>query len=104
MLRSLNYAAVTRLKSGGFRPEDILHLEPWADYWRLWVAVAFVKAYLETTRLAEFLPKSRDELGVLLDLYLLEKEIYELGYELSNRPDRVEVPIRGIVEILDRPG
>ena len=104
MLRSFNYAAGTRLKSGGLRPENIPRLKPWADYWCLWVAVAFVKAYLETTRLAEFLPKSRDELGVLLDLYLLEKEIYELGYELSNRPDWVEVPIQGLVEILGRPG
>ena len=104
MLRSFKYAAVTGLKSGGLRPEDVPRLRPWADHWYLWVAVAFVKAYLETTRLAEFPPKSTDELGVLLDLYMLEKTICELAYELNNRLDWVEVPIQGIVEILGQPG
>jgi maltose alpha-D-glucosyltransferase/alpha-amylase len=36
---------------------------------------------------------------VLLDSYLLEKVIYELGYELNNRPDWVEIPLRRILQL-----
>ncbi|MBI2089362.1 MAG: maltose alpha-D-glucosyltransferase, partial [Deltaproteobacteria bacterium] len=86
MLRSFEYAALSRLKNGSFRPEDIPNLEPWARFWNLWVSVAFLKGYFEATRDGAFLPKSRDELSTLLDLYLLEKAVYELGYELNNRP------------------
>jgi maltose alpha-D-glucosyltransferase/alpha-amylase len=35
----------------------------------------------------------------LLQLYLLEKACYELRYELNNRPDWVEVPMQGILEL-----
>ena len=47
-----------------------------------------------------FLPRTRQELQVLLDIYLLEKAIYELGYELNNRPDWVKIPLRGIQQLL----
>ena len=100
MLRSFNYAAISQLKRGSLRPEDIPNLEPWARFWNVWVSVAFLKAYLEATRNAAFSPKSRDEFRTLLELYLLEKAIYELGYELNNRPDWVHVPMQGILEIL----
>jgi maltose alpha-D-glucosyltransferase/alpha-amylase len=36
---------------------------------------------------------------VLLDAYVLEKVIYELGYELNNRPDWVEIPLRRILQL-----
>jgi predicted trehalose synthase len=39
-----------------------------------------------------------------LDLYLLEKVVYELRYELNNRPDWMSVPIQGISELLHSPG
>lgn len=41
---------------------------------------------------------------MLLDFYLLEKAIYQLGYELNNRPDWVGVAIERSVEILGQPG
>jgi len=36
-----------------------------------------------------------DELEILLEAFLLEKAVYELGYELNNRPDWVIIPIGG---------
>ncbi len=100
MLRSFDYAAVSALKSGGIRAEDALSLEPWSRFWHLWVSVVFLKSYLAVAHEGGFLPKSKDEMKTLLDLYVLEKAIYELGYELNNRPDWVGVPIQGILEII----
>ncbi len=98
MLRSFNYAAVSRLKSDAIRPENTLQLRPWAKFWNFWVAVNYLKGYLGATAHASFLPKSRSELDLMLNIYLLEKAIYELSYELNNRPDWVGVPIEGILE------
>ena len=100
MLRSFNYAAVTKLKSDGIRPEDLAQLQPWARYWNLWVSVNYLKGYFAATRGAAFMPKARAEIALMLDVYLLEKAVYELGYELNNRPDWVSVPIEGILTLL----
>ena len=45
---------------------------------------------------AAYLPESREETQVLLELHLLEKAVYELGYELNNRPTWVGIPLQGI--------
>jgi maltose alpha-D-glucosyltransferase/alpha-amylase len=103
MLRSFDYAAVCSLRGGAIRPEDVSSLEPWARLWRFWASVVYAKAYLEAAGAGTFLPRSKTELKVLLDLHLLEKATYELGYELNNRPDWIDVPIRGILEMLQPP-
>ena len=101
MIRSFNYAAVTALKSGAIRAEDAAALDPWSRFWNLWVSVSYVRSYLSAAREAAFLPTSKEEMKVLLDLFILEKAIYEIGYELNNRPEWVRVPIRGILEIIE---
>jgi maltose alpha-D-glucosyltransferase/alpha-amylase len=100
MLRSFSYAASFAVRSDSFRPEDRPELEKWGRYWQIWVSVAFVKSYLAHAAHGGFLPKSRDEMKVLLDLFVLEKAIYELAYELNNRPDWVHVPLQAIGEIV----
>jgi maltose alpha-D-glucosyltransferase/alpha-amylase len=100
MLRSFDYAAVSALKSGHIRAEDAPGLEPWSRFWNHWVSVVFLKSYLAVAPQGGFLPKSKDEMKTLLDIYVLEKAIYELGYELNNRPEWVGVPIQGILEIV----
>jgi len=105
MLRSFHYAAYAALfrqtPGTGIREADFARLDPWANYWYLWVSAVFLKAYRETTSDAAFLPQSREEFAVLLNAYLLEKAVYELGYELNNRPDWVRIPIQGILQILE---
>ena len=49
----------------------------------------------------DLVPKSKDELSVLLYSHLLEKAIYELSYELNNRPDWVRIPLAGIRQLLE---
>ena len=98
MLRSFHYAAYAAYfalaQNGAPAPE----LEPWARFWHLWVSVAYLKTYLEVVEGAAFLPSSPDELKLLLDAYLVEKAVYELGYELNNRPDWVKIPLQGILQ------
>jgi maltose alpha-D-glucosyltransferase/alpha-amylase len=105
MLRSFHYAAYSALlgRAAGrvVRPEDLPMLEPWANYWHLSVSALFLKSYLELAGEAQFLPHGREELGALLDTYLLEKAVYELAYELNNRPDWVRIPLRGILQLLE---
>jgi maltose alpha-D-glucosyltransferase/alpha-amylase len=100
MLRSFGYAANFALRSDTFRPEDRPALERWGRCWQLWVSVAFLKSYLTGAAQGNFLPKTRDEMKLLLDLFALEKAIYELAYELNNRPDWVDVPLQGIRDIM----
>jgi maltose alpha-D-glucosyltransferase/alpha-amylase len=55
---------------------------------------------LQTTAKAPFIPSKEDDLQILLEAYLLDKAVYEIGYELNHRPDWVVIPIRGIKHIL----
>jgi maltose alpha-D-glucosyltransferase/alpha-amylase len=102
MLRSFHYVSYAALFGHvpGIRPEDFPTLEPWARFWSTWVCVAFLKAYLAVAKEEPFLPREPIELQVLLDAYLLEKAVYELGYELNNRPDWVKVPLQGLLQLL----
>ena len=104
MLRSFHYAAYSSLvgQVAGVRPEDFPVLEPWARFWQLWVSVTFLNAYFSVTRDAHFLPQDQDDLFVLLDAYIIQKAIYELGYELNNRPDWVGIPLDGMRQILEK--
>ncbi|MDH4361662.1 MAG: maltose alpha-D-glucosyltransferase [Nitrospirota bacterium] len=103
MLRSFHYAAHASSIGlvEGVRPEDFSLLEPWARYWQLWVSVSYLKAYLSVKEAREILPASFDDIQILLNGYLLQKAIYELGYELNNRPDWVRIPLDGIIQILE---
>jgi maltose alpha-D-glucosyltransferase/alpha-amylase len=61
----------------------------------------FLESYLATAGGAGFLPADAKDFALLLDAYLLDKAVYEVAYELNNRPDWIRVPLRGIVRILD---
>ncbi len=104
MLRSFHYAAYSALfalqDSGLVRTDDAEYAESLALFWDKWVRVKFLRAYLGSAA-PDLLPKNRDELRRLLDAYLLDKAIYELGYELNNRPNWVKIPLQGIRRILE---
>src|SRR5436190_9119505 len=103
MLRSFHYApyAVVFGRAAGsiIRPEDATLLEAGATFWHKWVGAAFLRAYLERSAGARHLPGTREEIHVLLDAHLLEKALYEVGYELNNRPEWVRIPLRGISDL-----
>jgi maltose alpha-D-glucosyltransferase/alpha-amylase len=101
LLHSFYFAVRTALKEGGLRPEDIPALEPWARIWHRWVSVAFLKSYLQTAVDASFLPRSREELQLLVGFYVLARGVFEIDYQLLNHPERVDIPLRGLLHILE---
>jgi maltose alpha-D-glucosyltransferase/alpha-amylase len=98
MLRSFHYAAYaayfTQAPDGAPAPE----LEAWARFWHQWVSAAYLKSYLDVADRAPFLPSSSADLKLLLNAYLVEKAVYELGYELNNRPSWARIPLQGILQ------
>ena len=101
MLRSFHYAAYAPLLQADVKamPDDKLRaLGDWGHYWQRWVSAAFLKTYLDLTGNCSFVPTSR--LALLLDAYLLDKAVYELGYELNNRPSWIRIPLEGISQLL----
>lgn len=101
MMRSFHYAAYgALLQHAAIRPEDIPQLEPWIEPWYHYVSRIFLRSYLNTVRNAPFMPKEREEFEILLQALILEKAVYEIGYELNNRPDWVIIPVKGVRYIL----
>ncbi|GAB4247281.1 MAG: maltose alpha-D-glucosyltransferase [Thermoleophilia bacterium] len=101
MIRSFHYAAHYALRTGGVRPEDVRELLPWARFWYEWVSRVFLLAYTTQAGKVRWLPRTEAEFELLLDFLVLEKALYELRYELNNRPDWVGVPLLGILEALE---
>jgi maltose alpha-D-glucosyltransferase/alpha-amylase len=100
MIRSLRYASAAELRSGRHRPEDVARLEVWARAWSGWVSSSLLAGYLERAQGSRLVPRSDVDLGMVLEFFLLEKCVYEIGYELNNRPDWLEIPLRGLLELL----
>ena len=103
MLRSFSYAAYAGLLGyTARRLEEFARLEPWAAFWEKWTCASFLSAYRETAGDAPFLPHSAEQFEILLNAFLLDKALYELSYELNNRPAWVRIPLRGILALGER--
>lgn len=107
MLRSFDYACYSALadRTAGMLigPEEAVRLRGWMQFWTEWTSAAFLKSYLALAEGQPFLPAQRENSQLLLDVYLLEKAMYELRYELNNRPDWARIPLHGITQLLDEP-
>jgi maltose alpha-D-glucosyltransferase/alpha-amylase len=103
MIRSFHYVSTV----AGNRLERDLTVtaaaDPLLSLWYRSVSGAFLRSYLQTAGDAAFLPADREELAALVEFYLLEKAIYEIGYEADNRPGWIEVPARGLIDLLGDP-
>ncbi len=95
MVRSFDYAAEAAIRQAGettTRERDLL------EAWRRAAARAFLDGYFRAAVPGEvvFLPPTRDEAERILKTYELDKAIYELRYEVNNRPDWIGIPLEGI--------
>ncbi|MBV9226103.1 MAG: putative maltokinase [Acidobacteriaceae bacterium] len=104
MVRSFQYAAyaalfgqVPGLSANANNWEAV---ERWSAFWYAWVSAAYLKGYFETAGSPNFIPSSPDGRRLALDAFLLHKALYEVAYELNNRPDWVRIPLRGILGLI----
>jgi maltose alpha-D-glucosyltransferase / alpha-amylase len=100
MLRSFSYAAFSALmKYSSRRPEDFHRLEPWARLWEQSVSSAFLRTYCEFAKGVAVVPSQPLLFQQLLEAYVIDKALYELTYELNNRPNWVLIPLTGILAL-----
>ncbi|MCF8105604.1 MAG: maltose alpha-D-glucosyltransferase [Desulfohalobiaceae bacterium] len=101
MVRSFHYAAYFALyQKSSVRSADLGYLKEWLEPWYRVVAGVFLESYLEKIQGSGLIPEDKSEQEMLLNVYLLEKAVYELGYELDNRPEWMGIAIRGIRQII----
>lgn len=101
MLRSFNYAAcVARREGKGDAQED----ERTTTLWERLVTEAFWSGYTAIARPGQvsFMPGTHADAQTVLRVFELDKTVYEIGYELNNRPDWLDIPLAGLRRILDR--
>src|SRR5205807_370333 len=90
MMRSFAYAAsAVEILRGAAPP----------DGWEERARKEFLESYLETVD-PNLMPSGRQAIDRLLAIFELEKAVYELRYELNNRPDWVRIPVAGILRLL----
>jgi maltose alpha-D-glucosyltransferase/alpha-amylase len=102
MIRSFSYAAHSGLNQfHDDNPEgtESGHLAAWTRLWQNATASEFLRAYREIIGSNPALLPSPQQSQALLSAYLLEKALYELLYELNNRPTWLHIPLSGILAL-----
>jgi maltose alpha-D-glucosyltransferase/alpha-amylase len=100
MLRSFSYAAYSALDHFIQRhPGAQRSLESWAQLWENAVSTEFLAAWRSAVAINPHLTPQPRQAHRLLNAYLLEKALYELLYELNNRPAWVRIPLAGILAL-----
>ncbi|MEX0761616.1 MAG: maltose alpha-D-glucosyltransferase [Dehalococcoidia bacterium] len=104
MIRSFHYAVHSAMRSqtdAMTGPGEDTDLQKWGRTWYSWVASAFLDEYLNISSESDLLPHDRADLAALLDVYLINKAVYEVLYELNNRPDWVHIPLQGLLDLAE---
>jgi maltose alpha-D-glucosyltransferase/alpha-amylase len=100
MLRSFSYAARAGLRTFlETHPEASAPLETWIAGWEKQASAIYLNSYSKTIAPAALLPLGMNR-DLLLRALLLDKAFYELAYELNNRPEWVDIPLDGLLKVL----
>ncbi|MDB5641207.1 MAG: trehalose synthase, partial [Hyphomicrobiales bacterium] len=103
MIRSFDYAAETAARDvEGRQVEHSGRVRAAAMLWRDLVVNTFLDSYGRAVAGSRVEIADPDTRRRLLDLYLAQKAIYEIGYEASHRPAWIGIPIGGLLAILNR--
>ncbi len=101
MLRSFSYAAASSLDQfTATRPDDRPLLGPLANAWEQAASAAFVEAYREVVEGCPSYPADEYDARRLLSLFSVEKALYEVRYELDNRPTWLPIPLHSLIRLL----
>jgi len=103
MIRSFDYAAVAAVRQLiEARPAAEPRMTQLAEAWRQRAVDGFRAAYRKTMRGCAAYPASKKQARDMTAFFILEKAVYEVSYELANRPAWVDIPLKGILGILAR--
>jgi trehalose synthase-fused probable maltokinase len=103
---------VGMVRSFGYAPEAVLRESVAADAeaqrtrvacaeaWTRQVSRLYLAGYLATVAGAPFLPPAGPQLSLMLAFHELERVVYEIGYEIDNRPDWIDIPLRGLARLV----
>jgi len=102
MMRSFQYAAHFSLRqvAMGVQETGKENVRRWADSWYLWTASAFLTSYFEGMAESGVISMEGNEARFMLDTFMLDKALYELSYELDNRPTWVDIPLQSVLDLL----
>lgn len=101
MIRSYHYAISAKMfDNPEIAKASPIRIQTAADRWYKLIQQTYLDKYMDTFGSPHPLFKNNNEINFLLLLYLLEKAVYELGYEISYRPDWVKIPLKGIVNVI----
>src|SRR5207248_7154356 len=103
MIRSFDYAAPAAVRQlGETRPAAVPRMNALAEAWRQRAIDGFRAAYRRAMRGCPSYPASKLQAKALVDFFTLEKAVYEVSYELANRPGWVAIPLNGILRIVEK--
>ena len=103
MIRSFHYAAATAVRHlAETHHTAVPHLAELAEAWRRRAVDGLRAAYRKTMRGCPSYPSGKLQARALLDFFTLEKAIYEVNYELANRPGWVAIPLVGVVRLVEK--
>jgi maltose alpha-D-glucosyltransferase/alpha-amylase len=101
MMRSFHYAIYAHLFFGERNGMDLNYLELSAENWYRQIAGIYLSEYIQTMEANQIALGTKKDIISLIELHLLEKAVYEFGYELNGRPDWVIIPLKGIQQVLE---
>ena len=105
MLRSFQYAAYAGLygliSSLPTDPESAEKIATCSGFWNEQVSRLYLDAYFKEADSKPFIPSTPEQRRLFLNAFLLQKALYEVQYELNNRPAWVGIPLRGILSLIE---
>ena len=103
MVRSFHYVAYSSIMEPEYdRHRKEGNIEAWAEAWFYHVTHLFLQTYTDKADGSEIIPEEKEDFKLLMEIFMLEKAVYELNYELNNRPEWILIPLRGILSIIGK--
>ncbi len=106
LISSFHYAAHAALlkqtEHGTLQASQMEGMAAWSRYWATWVGATYLKSYLACSKGAPYVPGNDESLSILMEAELVRNVVYELGYELNNRPDWARMPIQAILDLVSQ--
>jgi maltose alpha-D-glucosyltransferase/alpha-amylase len=101
MLRSFSYAGWAAIMArAAERPRVREALIPWIEEWERRTAQAFLQGYKDAIGDCASYPTDASTATRLITAFAIEKALYEIAYEASNRPAWLGIPIKGLLELI----